>query len=100
MIVCLLSRQISLCKNATGNLSFLWEKETIFIYVTIIIFVVYERKQSWSPQTTPHQFLAEIWAIVLEVNSLTLVVGLVDSSLISFLLKLIQRGLASISREN
>ena len=33
---------------------------------------------------------------LLEVNSLTLVVGLVDSSLISFLLKLLQRGLASI----
>ena len=33
---------------------------------------------------------------LLEVNSLTLVVGLVDSSLISFLLKLLQRGLTSI----
>ena len=36
------------------------------------------------------------WLLVLEVNSLTLVVGLVDPSLISFLLKLLQRGLASI----
>ena len=34
--------------------------------------------------------------ILLEVNSLTLVVGLVDSSLISFLLKLLQRGLTPI----
>ena len=33
---------------------------------------------------------------LLEVISLTLVVGLVDSSLISFLLKLLQRGLTSI----
>ena len=36
------------------------------------------------------------WLLVLEVNSLTLVVGLVDPSLISFFLKLLQRGLASI----
>ena len=34
--------------------------------------------------------------IFLEVNSLTLFVGLVDSSLISFLLKLLQRGLTPI----
>ena len=34
---------------------------------------------------------------LLEVNSLTLVVGLVDSSLISFLLKLLQRGLTLAS---
>ena len=39
------------------------------------------------------------WLLVLEVNSLTLVVGLVDPSLISFLLKLLQRGLASIYQE-
>ena len=41
-------------------------------------------------------FLRLIRWVLLEVNSLTLVVGLVDSSLISFLLKLLQRGLASI----
>ena len=51
VIVCLLSRQRSLCKNATGNLPFLWQKETIFIYFTVIIFEVYERKQNWSPKT-------------------------------------------------
>ena len=50
VIVCLLIRQISLCKNATGNLSFLRRKETIFIYFTVIIFVVYEREQNWCPR--------------------------------------------------
>ena len=43
-----------------------------------------------------HYLSTSIYTHVLEVNSLTLVVGLVDSSLISFLLKLLQRGLASI----
>ena len=61
MIVSLLSRQISLCKNATRNVSFLCRKETIFIYFTVITFVVYEKEQNWPPQTTPHQILSEIW---------------------------------------
>ena len=50
VIVCLLICQIGLCKNATGNLSFLRRKETIFIYFTVIIFVVYEREQNWCPR--------------------------------------------------
>ena len=49
--VCLLSRQIILCQN---GLSFLWQKETIFIYFMVITFAVYEREQNWPPQTTRH----------------------------------------------
>ena len=63
MTVCVLSRQIILCQNATGNLSFIWQKIYIFMYSKVITFVVYEREQNWPPQTTPHQFLSEIWAI-------------------------------------
>ena len=37
-----------------NSLSFLWRKETIFIYFMVITFVVYEREQNWPPQTTPH----------------------------------------------
>ena len=56
MTVCVLSRQIILCQNATGDLSFLWRKKTIFIYFMVISFAVYERDQNLPPQTTPHQF--------------------------------------------
>ena len=35
----------------------------IFIYSKVITFAACEREQNWSPQTTPHQFLSEIWAI-------------------------------------
>ena len=69
MIVFLLSHQIILCRNATGNLSFLCRKETIFIYFTVISFVVYEKEQNWPPRTTPHQFLSEIWAIAFSVEN-------------------------------
>ena len=42
------------------------------------------------------QHIEKCTYVLLEVNSLTLVVGLVDSSLISFLLKLSQRELTPI----
>ena len=51
-----------------GNLLFLWRKETIFIYFTLITFAVYEREQNWPPQTAPHRFLSEIWAIAYSVQ--------------------------------
>ena len=35
----------------------------IFIYSKVITFAACEREQNWPPQTTPHQFLSEIWAI-------------------------------------
>ena len=69
VIVSLLSRQKSLCKNATRNVSFLCGKETIFIYFTVITFVVYEKEQNWPPQTTPHKILSEIWAIAYSVGN-------------------------------
>ena len=69
MTVCVLSRQIILCQNATGDLSFLWRKKTIFIYFMVISFAVYERDQNLPPQTTPHQFLSEIWAIAYSVEN-------------------------------
>ena len=42
------------------------------------------------------QHIEKCTYVLLEVNSLTLVVGLVDSSLISFFLKLLQRRLTPI----
>ena len=60
VIACLLSREIIICQNATGNLSFSWRKETIFIGFTAITFAVYEREQNWSPQTTPYKVLLAI----------------------------------------
>ena len=41
---------VSRCQNATGNLSFLWRKETMSIYFTLITFAVYEREQNFCPK--------------------------------------------------
>ena len=35
----------------------------------VISFAVYERDQNLPPQTTPHQFLSEIWAIAYSVEN-------------------------------
>ena len=51
-----------------GNLLFLSQKQTIFIYFTLITFADYEREQNWPPQTAPHRFLSEIWAISYSVQ--------------------------------
>ena len=51
-----------------GNLLFLSQKQTIFIYFTLITFADYEREQNWPPQTAPHRFLSEIWAIAYSVQ--------------------------------
>ena len=56
MIVFLLSHQIILCRNATGNLSFLCRKETIFIYFTVITFVVYEKNKTGPHKLRPIDF--------------------------------------------
>ena len=45
------------------------KKNTIFIYFMVISFAVYERDQNLPPQTTPHQFLSEIWAIAYSVEN-------------------------------
>ena len=50
------------------NLLFLSQKQTIFIYFTLITFADYERGQNWPPQTAPHRFLSEIWAIAYSVQ--------------------------------
>ena len=34
----------------------------------LITFAEYEREQNWPPQTAPHRFLSEIWAIAYSVQ--------------------------------
>ena len=38
------------CQNATGNLSFLWQKGTKLITFKLITFAVYEREQNFCPK--------------------------------------------------
>ena len=52
-----------------GNLLFLYFTFIFtFIYFTLITFAEYEREQNWPPQTAPHRFLSEIWAIAYSVQ--------------------------------
>ena len=41
----------------------------MFIYFTLITFVVYEKEQNWPSRITPHQFFSEIWAIIFSVEN-------------------------------
>ena len=41
---------VTRCQNATGNLSFLWQKGTKLINFTLITFAVYEREQNFCPK--------------------------------------------------
>ena len=44
-----------------NGLSFLWRKETIFIYFMVITFAVYEREQNWPPSNnTPLIFVRNL----------------------------------------
>ena len=51
------------------QLIFLHGVKKLLIYFTVISFAVYVREQNWPPQTTPHQFLCEIWAIAYSVKN-------------------------------
>ena len=42
--------QVTRCQNATGNLSFIWQKGTKLINFTLITFAVYEREQNFCPK--------------------------------------------------
>ena len=64
-------------------------------FITITGLTLEEATYPRSTVTVPEP-AKESSTSLLEVNSLTLVVCLVDSSLISFLLKLLQRGLTPI----